>query len=64
MWQRCLKGHHRPHLFVLFYWLRHHCQLCNKGPPCPCAVAAGESLGDLLFKETFRTLIHCTMKGG
>lgn len=33
-----------------------------KGLPCPCAVAAGESLGDLLFKETFRTLIHPIVK--
>lgn len=61
-WQVLLTGHHHLRPFILFYWLGHHCQLCSSGPLCPCAVAAGEILGDLLFKETFKTLIHPIMK--
>lgn len=59
----CLEGHHRPHPFILFYLPRHLCQPCNKGPPCPCAVAAGEKpQGSALQRDPQNDLIHPTMK--
>lgn len=59
----CLKGHHHPRPFILIYLPRHLCQPCNKGPPCPCAVAAGEKpQGSALQRDPQNNLIHPTMK--